>query len=108
MQAGTYDRFDNWVLGGCLKAFYTDQEGKDHILQFAAEDWWIADYQAYFNQTPATINIDCMEDCQLLQLSVHKREKICSEMHKMEHFFRKKSNQRLHCFATTHPVFIDP
>jgi CRP-like cAMP-binding protein len=61
-------------------------------LQFALEDWWITDYQAYFSQTEATIAIDCIEDCEVLSLSLHKREKICAELHKMEHFFRKKSN----------------
>ena len=83
---------DFYVLKGCLKAYHTDQDGKDYILQFAVEDWWITDYQAYFKETIATINIDCIEECELLCLSLHNREKLCSELHKIEHFFRKKSN----------------
>ena len=83
---------DFYVLKGCLKAYHTDQDGKDYILQFAVEDWWITDYQAYFKETIATINVDCIEECELLCLSLHNREKLCSELHKIEHFFRKKSN----------------
>ena len=56
------------------------------------EDWWITDYQAYFNQQHAQLNIDCIENTQVLCLSLHNREKLCAELHKMEHFFRKKSN----------------
>jgi CRP-like cAMP-binding protein len=83
---------DYFVLKGCLKAYHTDHEGKESILQFALEDWWITDYQAYFRQTAATIHVDCIEDSELLCLSLHNREKLCAEMHKIEHFFRKKSN----------------
>lgn len=83
---------DFFVLKGLLKAYHIDEEGKEHIMQFAMEDWWITDYQAYFNQTPSTLTIDCIEDVEILCLSLENREKICSELHKVEHFFRKKSN----------------
>jgi CRP-like cAMP-binding protein len=83
---------DFFVLSGCLKAYHTDIDGKEHILQFALPDWWITDYQAYFKETEASISVDCVENSELLCLSLHNREKLCSELHKIEHFFRKKSN----------------
>lgn len=83
---------DFFVLNGCLKAYHIDPDGKEHILQFALPDWWITDYNSYFNQTNATINVDCIEDSEVLCLSLYNREKLCSEMHKIEHFFRRKSN----------------
>ena len=85
---------DYFILNGCLKSYFTDNNGKSHILQFGMQDWWITDYQAYYNQTKATINIDCIEDSELLFLSYINREKLCAEIHKMEHFFRKKTNKR--------------
>jgi CRP-like cAMP-binding protein len=92
IQEGDSVANDYFVVKGLLKAYHTDKNSKEHILQFAFEDWWITDYQAYFNQIEATIAIDCIEDCEVLCLSLYNREKICSELHKMEHFFRKKSN----------------
>jgi CRP-like cAMP-binding protein len=83
---------DFFVLNGCLKAYYNNSEGKEYIIQFGLQDWWITDFQSYFNQTNATINLDCIEESEVLCLSLHNREKLCSEMHKIEHFFRKKSN----------------
>jgi CRP-like cAMP-binding protein len=83
---------DFFVLSGFLKSYYLNQEGKEFIMQFANQDWWITDYNAYFNQIPATTNVDCIEDAEVLCLSLHNREKLCAELHKMEHFFRKKSN----------------
>lgn len=83
---------DYFVVKGLLKAYYVNKDGKEHIMQFAMEDWWITDYQAYFSQTKATLNIDCIEEVELLCISLHNRDKICAELHKIEHFFRRKSN----------------
>jgi CRP-like cAMP-binding protein len=90
-QAVTYDYF---ILSGCLKSYHTDNDGKMHIIQFGMQDWWITDYQAYYDQTIATIDIDCIEDTEMLRLSYENREKLCAELHKIEYFFRKKTNIR--------------
>lgn len=92
VQEGTPVPNDHFVLKGLLKAYHIAQDGKQHILQFAAEDWWITDYQAHFNQSVASIHIDCLEDTELLCLSLHNREKLCAEMHKLEHYFRVKTS----------------
>lgn len=92
IQAGDRVMNDYFVVKGLLKASFTNSDGKEHILQFAMEDWWVSDFQAYFNQTEATLNIDCIEAVEVLSLSLTNREKLCSEMHKIEHFFRRKSN----------------
>lgn len=83
---------DFFVIKGLVKAYYVNPEGKEHIMQFALEDWWITDYQAYFNQTPAILQIECIEPTEALCLSLQHREKLCADLHKMEHFFRRKSN----------------
>lgn len=93
VQEGNYVSNDYFVLSGLLKAIYTNpDDGKEHILQFAWEDWWITDYQAYFNETQANLAIDCIENVEVLCLSLHNRDKLCADLHKIEHFFRRKSN----------------
>ena len=77
---------------GCLKSYYLDQNGKEHIFQFAVKNWWISDCQAFYTRSDATICVDCIEDSELLTLLYDDREKICAEIHKMEHFFRVKAN----------------
>lgn len=94
VQEGQLVENDFFILSGCLKSYSTDANGKEHIIQFGMPDWWITDYQAYYNQIAATVNIDCIEESELLCLSYTNREKLCAEMHKMEHFFRKKTNKR--------------
>lgn len=92
LQEGELVNKEYWVIKGCLKAYFLDQDGKEHILQFATENWWVTDYNAFFNKEKASIFIDCIEDCELLSITQTNREKLCSESHKMEHFWRVKSN----------------
>jgi CRP/FNR family cyclic AMP-dependent transcriptional regulator len=82
---------DYWVLKGCLKAYALDGDGKEHILSFAMENWWVTDYNAYHNKLKSGIFISCIEDCELLAISLENREKLCKEMHKMEHFWNVKT-----------------
>lgn len=81
-----------FVVSGLVKAFYSDDEGKDHIMQFAMENWWVTDYQALLHKTPALLDIDCLEDTKLLCITLEDKDKLCAALHKMEYFFRKKSN----------------
>jgi CRP-like cAMP-binding protein len=94
VQKGMPVNHDYFILNGCLKSYHTDQAGKLHIIQFGMKDWWITDYRAYYNQTLAEIDIDCIEDTEVLCLSYENRERLCAELHKIEHFFRKKTNAR--------------
>lgn len=83
-------KHEYWVVRGVYSVFNIDENGKDHILQFARENWWMTDYIAYFKQQPATMFVRCMEEGEVLCLTLYGREKLASELHKMEHFFRVK------------------
>ena len=82
-----------FVLSGCLKSFFINDEAKMYILQFAMPTWWTTDYNAMYNKTTASINVDCITDAEVLTLSNSDREKICSEIHQVEHFFRWRTNR---------------
>ena len=82
-----------FVISGCLKSFFINDEIKMYILQFAMPTWWASDYSALYNQTKATISVDCITDAEVLCLSNSDREKICSELHQVEHFFRWRTNK---------------
>lgn len=82
-----------FVISGCLKAFFVNDQVKMYILQFAMPTWWTTDYNALYTQTSATINVDCITDVELLSLSNDDREKLCREIHAVEHFFRWRTNK---------------
>ena len=91
VQQGEFVDKEYWVLKGCLKSYVVDEDGKEHILQFGMENWWITDYESFIKHTPSKIYIDCIEDSELLYITYDNREKLTAQMHKMERFWAKKS-----------------
>ena len=105
---GDYAPYDFFVVRGLMKVSRIDPEGKEHIIQFGMEDWWITDAQAYHNRTRATLIVDCLEDTDALALSLENREKLYRELQKMEYFFLKKTTagyialqKRILCFISS-------
>ncbi|HEV3414953.1 MAG TPA: Crp/Fnr family transcriptional regulator [Puia sp.] len=82
-----------FVISGCLKSFFVNDDLKMFILQFAMPTWWASDYNALYNHTKATISVDCITDAEVLCLGNADREKLCSEIHKAEYFFRWRTNK---------------
>lgn len=82
-----------FVISGCLKAFFINDDIKMYILQFAMPTWWTSDYNALYSHTRATINVDCITDAEVLCLKSADREKLCAEIHQVEHFFRWRTNR---------------
>lgn len=80
-----------YVVKGCLQAFYLTEDGNKHIIQFAVEDWWISDFEAFFNETPAQLSIEAIEDSILLALNKRSLETLYSRIPKFERFFRIKT-----------------
>ncbi|GAA3962219.1 Crp/Fnr family transcriptional regulator [Mucilaginibacter dorajii] len=82
-----------FVLSGCLKSFFINDDLKMFILQFAMPTWWASDFNALYSDTKATINLDCITDAEVLCISNSDREKMCKELHAVEHFFRWRTNK---------------
>jgi len=78
----------SFVTKGCLRGYTIDQNGFEHILQFAPPDWWIADMYSLISQKPGNLNIDAIEDTEVLLLSRKDQEKLFIDIPKFEHFFR--------------------
>ncbi len=57
------------VLKGCLKSYVLDKSGKEHIIQFAPEDWIISDMNSFINHAPSSIFIEAIENTEVLALN---------------------------------------
>lgn len=80
-----------FVVSGCLNAHYLDENGNKHIIQFAVEDWWISDFEAFFKNEPAQLYIEAIEDSVLLGLHRDALEELYIRIPKFERFFRLKT-----------------
>ena len=80
-----------WVKKGSLKSYVMDNSGKEHILMFAMENWWVTCYDGFTNGTEAKISVDCLEDCELLYITYENREKLTREMPAWNQFWAQKT-----------------
>ncbi|MEI7524100.1 MAG: Crp/Fnr family transcriptional regulator [Mariniphaga sp.] len=78
----------NYVFKGAFRAYVVADEGQDHTISFAIEDWWITDYNSYIFQQPATMFVVAIEDSIILQLDYEKEQELKLQNHKFETFFR--------------------
>tara|TARA_R110002126_G_scaffold90404_1_gene215479 strand:+ start:1132 stop:1695 length:564 start_codon:yes stop_codon:yes gene_type:complete len=80
-----------YVVSGLLKLVFEDNNGKEHIVSFAMEDWWESDFSAYFTNSKAKMSLQCIENTTVYSISFKDYEKLTRELPKMERFFLKKS-----------------
>jgi CRP-like cAMP-binding protein len=78
----------NYVLKGAFRAYVVADQGQDHTITFAIDDWWITDYNSYIFQQPATMFVVALEDSIILQLDYEKEQELKLNNHKFETFFR--------------------
>jgi len=88
LRAGEVCRYECYVLEGCLRNYYLDENGAEHILQFSIEDWWTSDLYSLLSGMPATQFIDALEDSTVALLRNDDLELLYRKVPKFERFFR--------------------
>ena len=125
LRAGEYSKFGYRVEEGCLKSFVLDEKGKEHILQFAPEDWFIADIDGIVNNKPSKIFIEAVENsvlhcfdknvmintnsmsrAELEIMSEKLRNNAISKTNRLISLLSSSSEERYHEFLQTYPDLI--
>src|ERR1700693_869325 len=69
LKEGSISNAKAYVKKGCSRTFIIDENAKEHIMFFAFEDWWLADFESYYSGCPGKQYIQALEDMQLLVIS---------------------------------------
>ena len=77
-----------FVVSGCLRSYSIDQNGFEHILQFAPPGWWVSDMHSFIKQQPGTLYIDAVDDSEILMMLKSDLEKLLITIPRLERFFR--------------------
>lgn len=77
-----------FVMRGCLRMYKIDEKGSTHILQFAAENYWINDLGSFHGLKPSALNIDALEDTVVLQISRDDLISLYIQAPKFDRIFR--------------------
>lgn len=86
--AGNTCKYLYFITKGCLRSFYIDSKGVEHIYQIRMDNSWISDLESFFEQNPAKYNIEAIEDSQLLRISFERMEQLYVDVPKLERYFR--------------------
>ncbi len=74
LEEGEVCAYTGFILQGATRQYSIDEEGNEHILQLAIENWWIVDRNSFMNRLPSVYFIEAWEDCELLLLPRAKLE----------------------------------
>lgn len=88
LQKGEICTFEAYIIKGCIKVYYLDENGNEVILLFAVEDWWVSDIASFTDQKPSNLFIETIEECELLMLNHDGKEALYQKVPKLERMFR--------------------
>lgn len=87
-EPGKVSQYRNYLYQGSFRSFFIDQEGKEHTVQIAMEDWFVSDFYSYITREPATLYVEALEPSILLQMHYDAIEGLCQEEHLISEYFR--------------------
>ena len=94
LNEGEISRNTFFTVHGCLRLYTVDNKGKEHIMQFAPENWWIGDIESSTNKTPSVYFIDALEDSDVLSMDMISWEKTMKEIPPLALLFQRLMQNR--------------
>jgi CRP-like cAMP-binding protein len=79
-RAGDVTRYAAFVASGCLRNYVIDAKGKEHIVQFAPETWWLADSTSLNTGTPSQYFVDAIEDTEVLLIDGPSHQRLVDDI----------------------------
>ena len=101
-RAGDVARYAGFVARGCLRSYVIDAKGKEHIVQFAPETWWLGDLTSLTTGAPSPYFIDAIEDSELLVIDGPSHQKLLEHVSAYATSFR--TGLQRHAAAKNHRI----
>ncbi len=94
LNEGEVCKYTAFVVKGCLRLYTIDNKGKEHIMQFAPENWWISDMDSFAKGTPSVYFIDALEGSEVLLIDFPSQDKSLNQIPKLALFFQQLMQNR--------------
>lgn len=104
IQPGETSNSMNFIVNGCMRSYYLDENAQEHTLQLGIEQWWINDLYSYLSRKKSRMYVQALETTTLVQLPRLKLEKLYFDVPAISHFFRIKIQN---AYITTQERIID-
>lgn len=116
LRQGEICKFGCKVIKGCLKSYLIDNDGKEHIMQFAPEGWLITEMNSLLYDIPSSINIEAIEDSEVYWLQGKKmdiwdnatREELLEQINLLtRHIISANKRTRMLLSSTSEERYLD-
>ena len=82
VQPGFVNKCRTYISKGTFRGYVVSDDGQEHTISFAMDDWWVSDFDSYINQKPGTMFVVALEDSTVFQLDFADEQTIKAENHK--------------------------
>ncbi|RKD19624.1 cyclic nucleotide-binding protein [Pelobium manganitolerans] len=89
LRQGEVCRSNYFVEKGCLRLYFVNDKGNEHIIQFAIENWWISDYSSFTRGNASEFYIQAVEDSVVVVLTKTVQDQLLTDIPVLEHYFRQ-------------------
>ncbi|PKP45713.1 MAG: hypothetical protein CVT95_08295 [Bacteroidetes bacterium HGW-Bacteroidetes-12] len=87
-QEGAICKHVTFINTGCCRTFNIDNNGFEHILNFASQDYWVGDLYSIITKKPGVFFIQAMEKTEVLQIAKSDLDNLYLKIPKFERMFR--------------------
>jgi len=88
VKGGEQARYLMFVNSGYLMTYYSDKDGADHVIQFAAAGWWAGDIYSLSKEPYTLYTTKALCDGELLLLPRPAQHQLFENYNKFERYFR--------------------
>lgn len=79
-QEGDIWHYNAFICRGLVKTFSIAENGTEHIINFAPENYWTGDRESLHSGNPSKLNIDAIEPTEVILIEKSNFEKLCAEI----------------------------
>jgi CRP-like cAMP-binding protein len=69
LEQGDHSNFMGFVVKGSFRLFRVGEDGQEHIMRFAIENWWISDFASFMSGQLSAAYIEALEDSELMLIT---------------------------------------
>ena len=94
VREGEMVKYAAFVCQGFLRSYVIDNKGKEHIIQFAPENWWISEKGPSGGGQPSSLFIDAIEDSDILAIDMNGHKTLMEKLPGYASSFRTGMQKR--------------
>lgn len=82
-----------FVVKGCMRMYFIQENGTEQTTQFAIEYWWMSDYFSYSVQQPSRYHIQTVENTEVLAITKESFKELYKAIPALESYSRQMAER---------------